>query len=164
MPQVPASDDPLWLTPTEEQAWLGAAAFMIRLPSALDAQLQADSELSFFEYMVMAALSQSEGGEMQMSELARLASGSLSRLSHTVARLERQGFMTRERIPGAGRRTRAALTGAGWAKVRAAAPGHVRHVRSLLIDAVTPEQLRALGEIGRTVMHQIDPAEGCPGR
>lgn len=143
-----------WLTPDERSAWLALAALTIKLPAALDTQLQADQGLSFFEYMVMAVLSEREDRTLQMSEIAAATSASLSRLSHTVTRLEKQGLMRRERIPGAGRRTNAVLTDAGYAKVVAAAPGHVLRVRELLIDAVSADQLQALREVGERVVEQ----------
>lgn len=155
---VVASEDVPWLTPEEQSAWLGAAALMVRLPSALDAQLQEDAGLNFFEYMVLAVLSEQDDRSLQMSDIARGVSSSLSRLSHTVGRLEKQGFVQRTRLPGAGRKTMATLTDAGMEKIVASAPGHVKHVRKLLIDAVSADHLRALGEVGRAVVHQIDPA------
>lgn len=144
--------EPRWLTPVEREAWLATAAIIIKLPAALDAQLQADAGLSFFDYMVMAALSEREDRTMQMSEIAGFTSASLSRLSHTAKRLEQQGFLVRTQVPGPGRRTNATLTEAGYAKVVASAPGHVANVRRLLIDAVSAEQLVALGQVGRQVL------------
>ena len=44
-----------------------------RLPTALDAQLQRDSHLSFVEYYVLAGLSDQPGHRMRMSDLAILA-------------------------------------------------------------------------------------------
>lgn len=167
MSQTPSHDDektegePPWLSAKEQRAWLGAAALMMRLPGALDTQLQEDSGLSFFEYMVLAVLSEQDDRSLQMSDIAKAASASLSRLSHTVRRLESQELVVRERLPGPGRATLATLTEKGFTKVVAAAPGHVRRVRELLIDAVSAEQLHALGEVGRTVIRQIDPDDDC---
>jgi len=155
-------DDVQWLSPDERAAWLAVAAVMIKLPAALDNQLQADEGLSFFEYMVMAMLSEQEDRRLQMSELAAAASASLSRLSHAVKRLEGQGYLRRERLPGAGRRTCAELTDTGYAKVVQAAPGHVRRVRELLIDAVAPEQLSVLRAVGEIVVERADPQRTCP--
>ena len=146
-----------WLTDQERDAWLSAAALMIRLPAALDAQLQRDSELSFFEYMVMAVLSNEPEMTMRMSELAQATSSSLSRLSHTAARMEKHGYLQRTRCPGAGRRTNATLTDEGFAKVAQAAPGHVTTVRSLLIDALSTAELKTLHEIGRRVLDRTNP-------
>lgn len=153
--------DVTWLSADERAAWLAVAALTVKLPAALDAQLQTEEELSFFEYMVMALLSEQPDRTLQMSDLAAAASASLSRLSHAANRLEAQGFLRRARIPGAGRRTRATLTEAGYAKVVAAAPGHVRRVRELLIDAASPDQLRALREVGEAVMHRLGEEQAC---
>ena len=41
----------------EREAWLAVTSVVIRLPSALNAQLQRDAGISHFEYQVMAGLS-----------------------------------------------------------------------------------------------------------
>lgn len=148
-------DDVRWLTAEERSAWLAVAGLVIKLPGALDGQLQADSELSFFEYLVLAVLAEQPDHSMQMSEIAEFASGSLSRLSHTAKRLEAQGLLVRAQLPGHGRRTSATLTEAGYAKVVAAAPGHVEHVRRLVIDAIDPADLAALARVGAAVSRVI---------
>ncbi|MCW2739328.1 MarR family winged helix-turn-helix transcriptional regulator [Nocardioides sp.] len=157
----PGATGPRWLGEDELEAWMAAAALVMRLPGALDAQLQAEQGLTFFEYMVLAVLSEQPDRTLQMSDIAAAASSSLSRLSHVAKRLEAQGFLRRERVPGAGRRTNAVLTDAGLDKVVAAAPGHVARVRHLLVDAVPAEDLAALRRIGETVLARIDPDRGC---
>ena len=117
-----------------------------------DAQLQKEAGISNFEYMVLSSLSEAPGRTLRMSELAAMASGSLSRLSHVVSRLESRGWVRREACPGDGRFINAVLTDDGWAKVVATAPGHVAAVRRLLIDVLTPEQLRELGAISDEVL------------
>jgi hypothetical protein len=37
-----------------------------------------------------------------------------------------------------------------------AAPGHVAHVRSLVIDVLSPEQLRRLGRDAERIVSRID--------
>jgi DNA-binding MarR family transcriptional regulator len=105
----------------------------------------------------MAVLSERDDRTLQMTEIAAATSASLSRLSHAVTRMESQGFMLRERLPGKGRRTNAILTDAGYAKVAAAAPGHVRRVRQLFIDPVSASRLRTMREVGEIVLDRIDP-------
>jgi DNA-binding MarR family transcriptional regulator len=133
-----------WLSPEERLVWLTAATFAIKLPAVLDAQLQRDAGISFFEYMVMAFLSEQDNHTLQMSDIAAATSASLSRLSHTAARLERLGYLTRVRQPGPGRRTNATLTSAGYAKVADSAPGHVQAARELVFDVLTPDQQEAI--------------------
>ena len=151
------TDEVRWLTSNEREAWLAVAAMMMSLPKALDAQLQSDAGLSFFDYMVLAVLAEHADRTMQMSDIAAFSSGSLSRLSHAAARLEQQGLLTRAPVPGPGRRTNATLTEAGYQKVVAAAPGHVMHVRRLLIDDAGPDDLAALARIGHLLATKLNP-------
>lgn len=56
---VKGQDEPQWLSPDERDAWIALAWLMVKLPGEIDAQLQRDSGISFFEYLVLAALSES---------------------------------------------------------------------------------------------------------
>jgi DNA-binding MarR family transcriptional regulator len=141
-----------WLTDEQQTAWRPFAALLFRLPSLLDAQLQKDAGIGHFDYMVLAHLSEAPGRTLRMSELAAIASGSLSRLSHVVARLEAKGWVRRESCPGDGRFINAILTDAGWQKIVETAPGHVAAVQKLLIDTLTPDELRSLGAISTQVL------------
>ncbi|WP_275003263.1 MarR family winged helix-turn-helix transcriptional regulator [Promicromonospora iranensis] len=146
-----ASDEPRWLNQDELAAWLANSAIMISLPAALDARMQREAQLTFFEYMVLSVLSEEPDRTMQMSALAARTAASLSRLSHVVGRLEKRGLLARSRIPGAGRRTNTTLTEAGYDVVVAAAPRHVAAVREYLIDELEPHDLKALQRIGTAV-------------
>lgn len=159
-----ATDEPRWLTEVEMRAWLELISVLIRLPAALDRQLQRDAGLSHFEYQVLAGLSMSPERTMRMRDLAAFSDGSLSRLSHTVARLERRGWVRRAPDPDDGRYTLAILTDDGWDKVVATAPGHVEEVRRLVFDPTTRAQQHQLGTIGRRIMGAIDPDGPCPPR
>jgi DNA-binding MarR family transcriptional regulator len=139
------SDGVNWLSPDEQANWRQLVALLFRLPGALDAQLQRDAGISNFEYMVLSQLSEADKHTLRMSDLASMASGSLSRLSHVVSRLEKRGWVRRESCPGDGRFVNAVLTDEGMAKVIATAPGHVEAVRRFVVDALSPQQLAALG-------------------
>ncbi|MEU6447414.1 MarR family winged helix-turn-helix transcriptional regulator [Streptomyces sp. NPDC046979] len=143
--------EPRWLNGDELAAWLANSAIMISLPAALDARMQREAQLTFFEYMVLSVLSEQPARTMQMSALAARTAASLSRLSHVVGRLEKRELLARNRIPGSGRRTTATLTAAGYEVVVAAAPGHVAAVREYLIDDLEPQELAALRRIGASV-------------
>ena len=155
------SQEPRWLCDEETQTWLALISLLIRLPSALDAQLQRDAGISHFEYQVLAGLSMSPERTQRMSELARFVDGSLSRLSQVVSRLEQRGWVRRTPDPADGRYTLAVLTEAGWDKVVDTAPGHVEEVRRLVFDPLTKAQHRQLREIGYRVTRAIDPDEDC---
>src|SRR4051794_19801512 len=84
-----------WLTADQLDDWFALIAMISTLPSALDAQLKRDAGLNLFEYQVLVHLSESDQGRVPMSDLAILANGSPSRLTHAVARLERAGYVNR---------------------------------------------------------------------
>jgi DNA-binding MarR family transcriptional regulator len=148
-----------WLTTAEVDSWLSLVRLMTWLPWSIDQQLRRDSGLAMVEYQVMARLSQGPGRTMRMGSLADLANASLSRLSHLVKRLEGRGFVRREPDPADGRFTNAILTAKGLQALTGAAPGHVAHVRSLVIDVLSPEQLRRLGLAADRIMSHIDTSE-----
>ena len=85
------SAEPEWLSAQERAAWLSLVGVMVKLPAALDAQLQRDSDMSYIEYMVLAMLSEQPERRLRMSELAATINSSLSRLSNVAKRLEGQG-------------------------------------------------------------------------
>jgi len=145
-----------WLTPAELDSWLSVVRLMTWLPWSIDQQLQRDSKLGMVEYQALAMLSESPQRTMRMSSLAEVTNASLSRLSHLVKRLEGRGLVRREADPTDGRFTNAILTGRGFQALAEAAPGHVAHVRSLVIDVLSPEQLRRLGYAAERIMSRID--------
>ncbi|MCU7722477.1 MarR family winged helix-turn-helix transcriptional regulator [Actinoplanes sp. KI2] len=155
------AQEPRWLDEDQSRTWLALAALMMRLPAALDAQLQRDAGLSHFEYQVLAGLSMAPERTLRMSVLAGFVEGSLPRLSQVVSRLEKRGWVERTPDPADGRYTLAILTDSGWDTVVATAPGHVAEVQRLIFDALTKAQQRQLGEIGRRILATIDPGDPC---
>jgi DNA-binding MarR family transcriptional regulator len=129
---------------------------MTWLPWSIDQQLQRDSNLGMVEYQVLAMLSTSAQRTKRMSSLAEVTNASLSRLSHLVKRLESRGLVRREPDTTDGRFTNAILTDEGFETLAEAAPGHVAHVRSLVIDVLSPEQLRRLGRDAERIVSHID--------
>jgi DNA-binding MarR family transcriptional regulator len=160
-PRASADDEnalpPQWLDADERAAWLSVVRIMTKLPSALDAQLERDADLNYFEYIVLAMLSEQPDGIVRMSELAAVTNASLSRLSHVAKRLEARELMRRAPDPRDGRGTHAILTEAGRAKVEQTAPGHVAEVRELVIGALSRAQLRQLRTANEHILARLDP-------
>ncbi|MEV7026605.1 MarR family transcriptional regulator [Kitasatospora sp. NPDC093558] len=156
-PAVRADEqDGLWLSPAELDSWMSVVRLMTRLPWAIDTQLQRDADLSMVEYMTLAMLSEAPEWTLRMSVLAENTSTSLSRLSHMVKRLEGRGYVRREADPADGRFTNAILMPAGMAKLEAAAPAHVAFVRRLVVDNLSGERLRRLGQDAERILQRID--------
>lgn len=130
----------------EWSAWLQLAATFTLLPAALDTQLQREAGMSHFEFQVMVVLSRQPDRSLQLKDLAVLANGSLSRLSHVISRLEGRAWV-RRRTGTKGRATRAELTDEGYEKLMAAGPIHLREVRRLVFDVLTPEEVNALKRV-----------------
>lgn len=154
-------DEPRWLDDRQLHAWRNLVALLQQLPGRLEEPLQPQG-LSFFEYIVMAMLSDAPDWSLRMSHLAELTSASLSRLSHTVSRLERRGWVRRRPSPEDGRVTLATLTDDGFDKLAAAAPDHVESVQQLVFDALTPAQVRQLDAILEAVLPRVGPGVPPP--
>jgi DNA-binding MarR family transcriptional regulator len=146
----------LWLTPGQLASWLSVVKLITRLPWAIDAQLQRDADLSMIEYMAMSILAGAPTRTLRMSDLAENTSSSLSRLSHLMKRLESRGYVRREPDPADGRFTNAILLPDGMRKLESAAPAHVQYVRQLVIDNLSPERLRRLGQDADRIVGRID--------
>ncbi|QKE85851.1 MarR family transcriptional regulator [Arthrobacter sp. NEB 688] len=127
------------------------------LPGALDSQLRRDAGLTFFEYYLLARLSEAPGRVLRMTALARGTNSTLPRLSHVVRRLEDRGLVERLPCPGDGRATNAHLTEVGWDAVVAAAPGHVEEVRGRVLDGLDAEQVDQLRAICDGLLTTLDP-------
>lgn len=153
MPADPA--EPRWLNEIEREAWLGLLGVSLLLPAALDSQLQRDSDLSTFDYLVLAMLSEAPDHAIQLKHLARLTNGSLSRLSHTITRLERRGWVRRQTSASDRRATVAILTDAGSEKVVDSAPGHVEAVRRLVFDPLPPEHVASVAAATRAILGEL---------
>jgi DNA-binding MarR family transcriptional regulator len=142
----PKSAQPVrWLNNHEWSAWLQLLSTFTLLPAALDSQLQREAGMSHFEFGVMAALSRQPGRRLQLKDLAVVANGSLSRLSHVISRLERRGWV--RRTSGKGRATHAELTDQGYRKLMVAGPIHFREVRRLVFDVLRPDDVKALRQV-----------------
>ena len=135
-----------WLTAEQQQHWRAFVDGAALLSEALGRQLERDAELSLSEYEVLVRLSAAPDRTLRMSSLADELAHSRSRITHTIRRLETRGFVERRACAADGRGVDAAMTVAGHAQLAAAAPGHVETVRTHLIDVLSQEQLRALGE------------------
>ncbi|SEQ11734.1 MarR family winged helix-turn-helix transcriptional regulator [Microlunatus flavus] len=150
-------DETPWLDDEQRRAWLRLAAVMELLPAALNAQLERDEQLNHVDYYSLAMLSEAPDRTLRATELAAMTNATLPRLSRVVNRLADAGYVRREPCPGDRRATNLVLTEAGWAKVVQAAPGHVRTVRALVVDALEPEQLDQLSAISARLLERLDP-------
>lgn len=150
--------DTRWLDSDELRAWLRLAGVMLKLAPALDSQLQRDSDMTHFDYLCLAMLSEADERTLRMSGLADRVNASLSRLSHVVKKLEQRGWVERFPCPDSRRVTMVRLTGSGWEVLVGAAPGHVETVRSLVFDGLGHEDVAQLERIAGHIVGRIEEA------
>jgi DNA-binding MarR family transcriptional regulator len=152
-----------WLTAEQQKAWRTYLMGTTQLTVRLDRDLQERHDLSLPEYEIMVRLSETEGRRMRMSELADSLNHSRSRLTHTVARMERDGLLARSSCADDRRGINAELTDAGVRRLVEAAPTHVEGVRRHLIDIAAPEDLAVIERVFGAVAESICGERPWPG-
>jgi len=148
-----------WLNDEEARAWRQFIVMTSRLRRSLGAELQRDTGLSDGDYEVLVVLSEAEDGRLRPSEIGSAIQWEKSRLSHHLRRMEQRNLVRRMPCKTDNRGALIAMTAAGRRALEQAAPKHVDHVRRVFLDALTPEQVVALGEIAESVLAQL---EQCP--
>lgn len=141
----------------QREAWVRLLALTQLLPAALDAQLQRDTELGHFDFMVLATLAEAPELVLGMSELAALTTSSASRLSHAASRLQERGLVERVACPSDRRATNLRLTAAGEQEVAQAAPAQARAIRDAVIDPLSDEELAQLSTVAGRIIAGLDP-------
>ena len=125
------------------------------LRSVLAARLQRDCGLSPGDYAVLLALSETEDGRRRSSDLAATINWERSRLSHHLGRMEQRGLIRRERTATDSRGAEIILEPAGTDAFRAATIAHLRAIRELFVDALTPDQLAAAAGIATALRNHL---------
>ncbi|MGX1270595.1 MarR family winged helix-turn-helix transcriptional regulator [Streptomyces phaeoluteigriseus] len=151
--------EPQWLTAEEQRIWRSYLHATTLLEDHMDRQLQRDAGMPHVYYGLLVKLAESPRRRLRMTELAMDAKITRSRLSHAIARLEKNGWVRREDCPSDKRGQFAVLTDEGLDVLKSAAPGHVAAVRNALFDRLTPQQQKSLGEIMEIVAEGLQPNE-----
>jgi len=139
----------------EERAWRGLMAMQDGLSEFIERQLRHRCGLSNADYKVLAHLSEAAAGRLRSFELGELLHWEKSRLSQHLGRMQSRGLVTRERCLTDQRGAVVAITAHGRHLIRAAAPQHVADVRDVLIDHLTPAELRTLTTIADKVRGRL---------
>ncbi len=145
-----------WLTEDELASRFPLAGVMLKLNPALDSQLQRDSDMTHFDYLCLAMLSEEADWTTTMSALAARTNASLSRLSHVISKLEGRGWVCRSRSEVSRRVTLVRMTEQGYDVLVSAAPGHVETVRSLIYEGLDPEDVAQLRRLMAHILERIE--------
>ncbi len=111
----------------------------------LEAELVAEHELPLAWYDVLLQLAEAPDRRLRMTELADRALLSRSGLTRLVDRLEQEGLVARAACPSDARGLFAVLTEGGLARLRAAAPTHLRGIGEHMTGRFSAGELEALG-------------------
>ena len=150
-----ASSDVRWLDRDQQRSWRAYLVGTTLLMDRLDRDLREQHNLSMPEYEILVRLSEAEGRRLRMAVLADSVSHSRSRVTHTIARLEKAGLVKRAACLSDGRGVEAAITESGVAALGEAAPTHVAGVRQFLLDLAGDEDFDALGRVFNTVTDKL---------
>jgi DNA-binding MarR family transcriptional regulator len=139
----------------ELQAWRSFTEATEELRTVIAGRLQSDTGLSTGDYTVLLALSEAGGSRMRSSELAVRVGWERSRLSHHLGRMERRGLISREQATADSRGAEIILAPAGATAFAEATVPHLRAVREVFVDALTPEQLTAAADIAAALRRHL---------
>lgn len=139
--------EPRWLDASQQRSWRALMMGMTLLQERLDEDLRREFGMSMTEYEVLVRLSERPGRAMRMAQLADAMAHSRSRVTHTVARMEAVGYITRGTTPEDGRGVVATMTEKGHELLVRAAPCHVASVRRNLVDLVPEADFAAVGRV-----------------
>ncbi|AFM15311.1 transcriptional regulator [Mycolicibacterium chubuense NBB4] len=152
------------LDPAQMRAYFALMEAVSLLQYAVRRQLQADGDLSYVQFEILAKLADADR-PLTMTDLADGVVYSRSGLTHQAGLLENAGLITRQTSPHDQRATVVAITEAGRARVGAVLPGHVEVVRDLLFDSLSDRDVRTLGDMmsrARDHMRARPPRSAAP--
>lgn len=147
--------DTPWLSPEQQRLWRAYLGGTTVLMERLDRDLRTEHGLSMPEYEILVRLSEAPGRSIRMAELADAVAHSRSRVTHTIARLEREGIVGRRACSADGRGVEAVLTDHGFSVLEAAAHTHVRGVHDYFVGPADETDFAALGRVMSQVIDQL---------
>ncbi|MDJ1370894.1 MarR family transcriptional regulator [Gulosibacter molinativorax] len=130
-----------------------------RLTTLLGSRLQSTSSISVADYEVMLALSEAPEARFRSSELASQMGWERSRLSHHLGRMEKRGLIQRVACADDSRGSEILLTPEGADAFRRCSAPHLRDIRELFVDALTPEQLAGVAKTVDALSAHLDRIE-----
>ena len=134
------------------EAWVRFLQAHAAVTRRLEAELQGECDISLAEYEALLHLDVAADGQVRMSDLAGHLLLSRSGVTRLVDRLVAGGDVERRTCPSDARGSFAAITDAGRARLRAAAPIHLRGVREHFLARIPDDEIAPLGRtMGRLV-------------
>jgi len=149
------SREPRWLDAAQQHSWRALVIGTTLLMDRLDDDLRRAFDISLTEYEILVRLSERPQRSIRMAQLADALAHSRSRVTHTIDRMEKAGYVVRGTTPEDGRGIVATMTDKGLELLAEAAPLHVEGVRSYLVDVADAADFGAVGRVMDAVSDQL---------
>ncbi|MDQ0643478.1 MarR family winged helix-turn-helix transcriptional regulator [Microbacterium murale] len=143
--------------PTQEQlrVWRDYIETAQALRTRLGSRLLSESSLSTGDYQVLLALTEAPQHTLRSAELAALVGWERSRLSHHLGRMEKRHLIRRVPCIDDVHGVDVIATDYGREAFRAGSVPHLRAVRELFVEALTPQQLAHLDDISAALQRHL---------
>jgi DNA-binding MarR family transcriptional regulator len=151
-----ADEDPTTIPLDRAAVWHDVVLAAHLLQVALERQAQRDGNIPHGHLKMLVLLSGADRQTLGLKTLTEMLRYSPSRVSHALTVLERQGLVTRGRVPE-GRR--ATLTSRGQLLVARVLRAQRRDLRDVLLDSLEASDAAALGTISSRVVEILERAE-----
>ena len=147
-----------WLTPAEMAAWRIFIETTGDLMKAIEKDL-APYGLDRGDYQLLAMLSEAPDRRLRMCDLADSLRLTRSGLTRRMEGVLKKKLVTRVQSEDDGRVAYASLTPKGLELLKTAAPRHLESVRRLMIDLLTPTEIKsfasAFGKISENLSREL---------
>ena len=144
-------------------AWPRLLRAHATLTRKMDANLQAEHDLTINDYEVLLALVRAPDRRMRRVDLAEHVLLTQSGITRLLQGLERGGLVERADCPSDGRVVYALLTDTGYERLREASRTHLDDIRSLFAARFSSDELDELDELlVRVLEDDSEPDCGIP--
>ena len=138
-------------------AWRALIASQAALVDRLSEELQEEKGLPLPWYEVLLFLNMAPDGRLRMGELAGSLLLTPSGVTRLVDRMETEGLVQRQQCPSDRRGWNAVITSAGRARLRSAAPVHLRGVERHFGRHLSDQEADLLADVLGRVLGNLRP-------
>lgn len=147
-----------WLTPAEMAAWRTYIETTGDLLRAIEKDL-GPFGLDRGDYQLLAMLSEAPDQRLRMCDLADSLRLTRSGLTRRMEGVVKKKLVARIQSEDDGRVAYAHITPKGMELLKTAAPEHLKSVRALMIDLLTPSEIRAIASAFSKIAENLASAD-----
>lgn len=149
---------PKWLNPDEMSAWRSFIETSGDLLRAIEKDL-VKYGLDLGDYQLLAMLSEAPEGQLRLCDLADTLRLTRSGLTRRMDGVVSKKLVSRTQSEQDRRVTYASMTPKGYDTLRKIAPLHLETVRELMIDLLSPSEIKAIASAFTKISHNLAQRE-----